>query len=163
MAKRPPRQAPKAQTVAGRGKSLTPLWIVLAVVLLLAISLPSMLIVGVGMLPTAVAFIIDRAQKKNATFCVGGMNFSGVFPSLLDLWTGSHTIDSATDIITDVYALAAMYGASGFGWLLFIAIPPVVAAFLTVMAQHRIAQLRTSQKQIIDEWGDDVANTPAKG
>jgi hypothetical protein len=33
----------------------------------------------------------------------------------------------------------------------------VVGAFLTVMAQRRIGQLRRDQKELIEEWGEDVA------
>jgi hypothetical protein len=42
-------------------------------------------------------------------------------------------------------------------WMIFIAIPPVVGAFLTVMAQRRVSQLRRDQKELIEEWGEDVA------
>ena len=61
------------------------------------------------------------------------------------------------EVLTDVFSLLLMYGAAGFGWMIFIAIPPVVGAFLTVMAQRRVSQLRRDQKELIEEWGEDVA------
>ncbi|MDP6885190.1 MAG: hypothetical protein QF830_13745 [Rhodospirillales bacterium] len=109
------------------------------------------------MLPTVVAFIVDRTRQKYAVFCVGGMNFSGVFPYLLDLWAGEHTAAAAMEILTNVFSLLLMYSAAGFGWAIFIAVPPVVGAFLTVMAQRRVSQLRRDQKELIEEWGEDVA------
>jgi len=41
--------------------------------------------------------------------------------------------------------------------LIYMAIPPVVAALMAVAAQQRIMQLRTSQREMINEWGQDIA------
>ena len=60
-------------------------------------------------------------------------------------------------MMSDVFTLLAIYGSAAFGWLMFMAIPPVVATFLTVVSQRRVAQLRTLQREIIDEWGESVA------
>ena len=109
-----------------------------------------------GMMPTLVARIIDRSHKHAATFCVAGMNFCGVFPYLMKLWTENHSLQGAGDILTDVFALLAMYGAAAFGWMLFVVIPPGVITFLNVMAQRRVALLRTRQREIIEEWGEGV-------
>ncbi len=131
------------------------------IVILLWVSLDTVILVLLGMLPTIVALIIDRSKHKSSTLCVGGMNFSGVFPYLLELWTGANT--SAIAIITDIYKLLVMFAAAGFGWMLFLAIPPVVGAFLTVMSQRRVAQLRSNQKNIIEEWGEGVAGNLTDG
>ena len=133
------------------------LWAGFAFVGLVVISLPTVMVVGLGMLPTVVAGIVDRSEQKYATCCVGGMNFSGVFPYLLDLWTGFHTFEAASDILTDVFALVVMYGTAGFGWMVFIGVPPVIATFLTVLAQRRVSQLRASQRNVVEEWGEGVA------
>ena len=82
-------------------------------VLLIAFSLPSLIVFAVGLLPTGVAFIIDRSDQKTGTFCVGGMNLCGVFPYVIKLWTGKHTPSAATEIISDVLALLVMYAAAG--------------------------------------------------
>ncbi|MBL6945739.1 MAG: hypothetical protein ISR47_03790 [Rhodospirillales bacterium] len=112
---------------------------------------------GIGMPPTLVAWMIDRTYQKSATYCVAGLNFCGLFPYLLDLWLGLHSVDSAFSMMSDVFTLLAIYGSAAFGWMMFIAIPPVVATFLTVIAQRRVAQLRTLQRDIISEWGEGVA------
>jgi len=135
----------------------TALWLFVLIVGLIWISLPTVLMIVVGMPPTVVAWIIDRSHQKSATYCVAGMNFCGLFPYLMDLWVGVHSMKAASAIVTDVFALLAIYGAAAFGWVIYITIPPVVSTFLTVMAQRRVAQLRTLQRQIIDEWGEGVA------
>lgn len=138
--------------------SWTPLWVSAIVACAMLVSISSVVLICLAMLPTAVAFIVDyRTPQRYAAFCVGGMNLSGTFPSLIDLWSGSHDIDLALHILSDVFALAVIYGAAAFGWLVYMTIPPVVAAFLTMMAQHRVQQLRAVQVQLVEEWGDVLA------
>ena len=131
-------------------------------VLLVMVALPTVLLLIVGMLPTIVAWLVDRTKQKYATFCVGGLNACGVFPYILDLWTGTHTPAAAFGILTDVFALAIMFGTAAFGWMMYSSIPPVIVSVLTVMAQRRIAQLRTNQRRIIEEWGEEVAEIAGK-
>ena len=53
-----------------------------------------------------------------------------------------------------------MYGAAGFGWILYIVIPSAVIALLNLLAQRRITRLRNQQRELINEWGKDVAVRP---
>jgi len=132
-------------------------------VLFTAFSLPSLIVFAVGLLPTGVAYIIDNNDQKTGTFCVGGMNICGVFPYAMKLWTDNHSVSAATDIVSDVFTLLIMYAAAGFGWMMFLAIPPVVASFLSVMAQSRVKVLRATQQDIMEEWGPEVAAAADNG
>ena len=123
------------------------------------VSLSSMVLVFFAMLPTVVALIIDRTPQRYATFCVGGMNFCGTFPSLMELWRGDHTVAGAIDILTNVFSLFVMYGAASFGWMVYMGIPPVIGAFLTIFAQRRIQRLRSMQRELIAEWGEVLATS----
>ncbi|MGH6662519.1 MAG: acyl-CoA synthetase [Rhodospirillales bacterium] len=133
------------------------MWILLCLVALLVISLPTVLLLLFGMLPTIVAWVIDRSQQKYATFCVCGMNFSGVFPFLSDVWFKDHSTDAAVRILTNVFDLTVIYGAAAFGWMMFIAVPPVITQFISAMLQKRVATLREQQQKIIEEWGEGVS------
>lgn len=132
------------------------IWGLLIFMLLLIVALPTVMLVGFGMLPGLVAMIIDRTEERSATFCVGGLNFCGVFPYLMDLWFGDHSLDQAITQLTDVFALAVMYGGACMGWMLYLSLPPVIASFIQVMSERRLQQLRKTQRQILDEWGDEV-------
>ena len=140
------------------GKSGFWLWGVTIFVMVLILVPATVIVLLLGSLPTIVAWLIDRSKDKFATFCVGGMNFCGVFPYLLKLWFDDHSISAALNIVSDVFALAVMYAAAGFGWALFISIPPVVAAFLNVIAERRVIYLRSVQKAITSEWGHSVTD-----
>lgn len=158
MAEEADNQAP----APARRVPLAPIGIGLTFVGVVIFSLPTVMLVFFGMMPTLVAAIIDRSPQRYSTFCVGGMNLCGVFPYLLDLWAGAADIAAATDIFTDVFALMLMYSAAGFGWMIYSALPPVVVALLQVMAQRRAAQCRELQNDLIEEWGEDVAH-PEEG
>ncbi len=150
------KTAPAAKKGRLNSSQLT-LWLSIGFVVLIILSLPSVVLIFFGMLPTTVAFIIDRSKQHNAAYCVGGINFCGVFPYMMDLWSGDNSMDMSGRILTDVFSLVIMYGAAGFGWMIYISLPPVIAAFLSVMAQHKLSTLRTTQRQLIKEWGEDVS------
>lgn len=163
--KAPPPAKGGAKAAAPKKGSapMTMVGIAAALVGLVVVALPTVVLLFFGMLPTVVAYLIDRTPQKYATFCVGGMNFCGVFPYVLDLWNGFHSMANAFNILTDVFALLLMYGTAAFGWALFASIPPVVVSVLTVIAQRRVSTLRTNQRRIIEEWGEDVAKVVGGG
>ncbi len=132
------------------------IWGLLIFMLLLIVALPTVMLLGFGMLPGLVAMIVDRTEERSATFCVGGLNFCGVFPYLMDLWFGDHSLNQAITLLTDVFALAVMYGGACMGWMLYLSLPPVIASFIQVMSERRLQQLRKTQREILDEWGDEV-------
>lgn len=144
------------QTATSRNRGNLLLWSGIILVGLVAASLPTVMLVGIGMLPTFVAWICDRSEEKFATFCVGGLNFSGVFPYVMELWSGTHSIEAATGIMTNVFSLLVMFGSAGLGWMLFAAVPPVIATFLKVLSERKLTVLRTQQRKLVEEWGEEV-------
>ena len=151
--------ASKAPPKAQMGSGTFILWAI-AFVAILFVFTGSVILLLVGMAPTMVAYIIDRTPKKYAAFCVGGMNFTGVFPSILKLWAGNPDVRTGIQIAFNPFDLTVMYGAAAFGWMLYQAIPPVVAAMIAVSAHHRISQLRSRQRELIKEWGDALTLAP---
>jgi len=159
MARKPTRNinavnAPKRKN----RKAIIVLWSSVAVVVLLIFAMPTVMLLFFGMLPSFVAYIIDRAPEKYSTFCVAAMNFTGLFPYMLDLWVGSHTILAAIDTLTNVFALFIIYGSAGFGWFIFTSIPPVMSSVFSAFNQKRVASLRARQRTLIGEWGEGVAH-----
>lgn len=115
------------------------------------------ILIAVGMVPTIVAYAVDKTPGKYATICVGGMNFSGVFPALTTYWDGNSTFTAVFDIVGDPFNMTIMFLAAGFGWALYSFVPPIISAALAVAAQHRIQQLRSDQRALIQEWGPAIA------
>ena len=149
-----PRQAPSAATRRSSGRIL---WLTVVVALLLPWILPSMIVILVGMVPALIALIVDRSPSKYGALTIASLNFAGVLPSLVKLWAKSQSLENALNIVVDVFALAVMYGAAGFGWMIYVTVPAFVASIFTVVAQRRVAVLRETQRKIIEEWGESIA------
>ena len=121
----------------------------------------SVMVIAIGMIPTLVAFVVDRSPHKYATLCVGGLNLSGVFPYLLDLWAmGAGDMSMARTIVTDPYSLMVMLATAGFGWIVYLALPPAVATVMMILSQKKVAQLRAQQREILEEWGEGIIAVP---
>ncbi len=133
----------------------------MAVLAALIFSLPTVVLLFLGLLPAMVAFIVDDDPRKYATKCVVATNFAGTWFFLLQLWTADHSLGEAMGILTDVYAWLLIYGSAALGWLCFLWFPSIAALFMEMTAERRIANLKLKQKKLIDAWGEGVVRAAA--
>lgn len=140
----------------GGGKGSLALLIAICSLPLLYMLLPTMILLFFTMLPTGAAFFLERKTERYAWITVGGLNFAGVAPSLIELWFGGQRMDQVWKIMS-LATLIVSYGSAAFGWLLFMAVPPLVGVFLTLSAGHNVTRLRARQRQLVDHWGPEVA------
>jgi Flp pilus assembly protein TadB len=117
---------------------------VIAIVVLALTALPLCLLVIGGMLPTAVAVVVDHHQRRYLARTVGAMNLAGVMPGALRLWEAGVSFDSLQQVIDSPYNWLVMYGAAAIGWVLYFCVPPVVA-------------------MVIEEWGEEVTGRKRDG
>ena len=156
------KASPQRSTGAPSGRgglALAPVGFVLILLLILFLSMPTVVMLGFGLIPGIVAYLIDRTPQKNATYCVASLNFAGLFPSLMELWRGSHDVETAITILTDAFSLIVIYGSAAMGFAVYMAVPPVIAAFRAVVNEHRATQLKDIQRQLIEEWGEEVSTS----
>ncbi len=116
---------------------------------------PTMIVLGVALVPTGVAFLLERRKGFYGGLTVGAMNLAGAAPFLADLWFDGHTIEAALGIITNVFAWMSFYGAAMFGWAIYSTTPSVVSTFMAMTAGRRIAAMREQQKDLVQKWGPD--------
>lgn len=150
-----PAQRPRRQPARRRSAGTSPYLVLLMgfVVMAFLFALPTVPILLLGMIPTGVAMVVDRTPGKTAAVCVAGLNFAGVAPFIAALWKGPNTLGHSIAIMTDIYSWLGMYGAAAAGWLLFLALPPVVASFLKIHVAQRVSTLRNTQAKLKAEWG----------
>lgn len=160
MAKKKATLKPRA-AVKARGPSNMSLniLIVVAGLVMVAFFMPTLILLGFAMMPTFVALVVDRGPKRYGGITVGGMNFAGVAPYLMELWSGPNDVPAALMILGDVFTLVVIYGAAAIGWFLYSATPAVMTAFLGATSTRRIASLRNRQQELLREWGPEVAQT----
>jgi len=133
----------------------------IGVVLMFAVGLflflPTVLLITVAMLPTGVALVVDRSSSRTGWLCVGGLNFAGLVPGLMELWFDGHTLEHAVRIMSDVLNMMLILGAAGIGWILFMTTPQIIATIMQLTSDRRIAKLKAQQQQLVEDWGPEVA------
>jgi len=158
--------AKKAKTAAAKGgkKGQTPagkLFMTVALLAMIPFSLPTMLLLFAGMLPTLVAALTDRTTSRYAWICVGGCNFAGLCPAVLNLWFGHHEITYALHQVTSVRVMLMSYLAAAGGWGLYFIAPPIVLTVMAATSKRRAAALTSQLKKLEDEWGTEVQQKAA--
>lgn len=146
--------AKKKKRTKRKGSMLT---LVLLVIPAALVVLPTSILFGVDMIPTIVAYVVDRDPEKSAPITVGGLNFCGCMPFAIDLWKHNHTIMAAGKVFADPLSWLVMYGAAAVGWALYYGIPPVVANVEVSRAEKRVEALKQTKVALVQEWGPEVA------
>ena len=118
--------------------------------------IPTVIVLSVAMIPTGVAFLMERRKGYYGGLTVGCMNLAGVSPYLFDLWFNGHNVQAAVGIITNVFAWMMFYGAAMFGWAIYSTTPSLVSTFMTMTSGRRITALRAQQRELVQKWGPDV-------
>jgi len=137
------------------------LLVTVALLALIPFSLPTMLLLFAGMLPSLVAALTDRSSSRFAWICVGGLNFAGLSPAVLNLWFGHHEITYALRQVTSVPVMLMAYVAAAAGWALYWVAPPIVMTIMAATSKRRATSLHAQLKKIEEEWGKEVQSKAA--
>jgi hypothetical protein len=156
MAKKRGKTKASAPVARRGGSGVNRLLIFLTLLALVPFSLPTILVMFVGLLPAIVAGVVERGDNRYAWVCIGGVNFAGLAPWLFTLWFGHHTLQFAIEQVTNVTMLLVAYGCAAVGSVFYLALPPVVATIMAATAQHRALGLQASQRKLIEQWGEGV-------
>ncbi|MCG8354211.1 MAG: hypothetical protein MI920_01445 [Kiloniellales bacterium] len=128
---------------------------------LVAVLIPSCIVIGIGMVPTLVGHLFARRDRHFA-LCVGLANGCGVLPGLGDLWTSGHNVAAAWSVALDPqFWLFASSGAA-VGWFIYMAMPPIIAVYYTIASDARIRHLMQRRKLLIETWGEEIDSGPAE-
>jgi hypothetical protein len=131
----------------------------LAIAALTAIAvtaLPIFILFAVGLLPSLAAIVIDRDRGHYLARTVGAMNLAGVVPYAIGMWEHGISLAALQQLVTSPFAWLVMYGAAGFGWVLFLGLPQITAIVLDVQAEQLRSRLEARAKTLQEEWGEEV-------
>ena len=120
---------------------------------------PTVVLIAIGMIPTLVAFFVDRDPERSQTAAIGAMNCAGVVPFVIDLWSRGQTMDNTFRILAEPATWLVMLGAAAIGQLIIFALPPAMAMLTLARAELRLKVLRHNLEQLKASWGPDVATT----
>ncbi|GLQ06360.1 hypothetical protein [Sneathiella chinensis] len=117
---------------------------------------PTMLIIGVGMLPTLVAALARPGGVRGSIAAMLALNLAGVIPVVGMLWRWGHTLENAISLLTDVFMWLLMFGGAGVAAFLLWGVPILVHAAYEVQAQTMIKRLEKRRIKLIEEWGGQI-------
>ena len=155
------QERPRAPEAKGKGK-LSGRAIGTAVLLLpaIAVLMPTIILLGIGMAPTIVAYIVDRTSEKYLSITVGLLNVCGIMPGVVHLWSGGQSYSSALQIAGDPFTMVIAYSAAAVGWGVYLALPLILAHHYTSTTESRLLRLRSRQDDLIEAWGEEITGEP---
>ena len=96
----------------GNGKLIVTGLLLLPVV---AVLLPSCIVLTINMAPTIVAYVVDRSREKYLAITVGLLNICGTLPALAELWNQGQSYSATMDISSNPFQWLMAYGAAAIG------------------------------------------------
>lgn len=158
MAGQPKQSNAASPKGAGKGK-LSGRAIGTGIIMLpvIAVLMPSCILLALNLSPTIVAYAIDRSREKYLSITVGLLNFSGSLPALLRLWTEGQTYEVALRVAGDPFNMLISFGAAAVGWCIYLAMPIILAHYYTLTSSTRLRILQQRQEILIEAWGDEIA------
>lgn len=129
---------------------------VLVGIAVLIVFLPTTALLIVGMIPTMVAFVVDRQPGRNKTFTIGVMNFAGCFSYVLDIWLHANSINYSLFLLTQPKTYVVMYAAAAIGYVIDWGITLIVSAILVQRSEMRLKKIEKEKEALAQRWGKDV-------
>ena len=121
-----------------------------------AVLLPSCIVLAVNMVPTFVAYVVDKSHEKYLAITVGLLNACGALPALAELWMQGQSYDAALDISSNPFHWLMAYGAAAIGWVVYLGLPPVLGHYYGITSQTRLLNHRRKQEVLVRAWGEEV-------
>ena len=137
----------------GTGKLVVTGLLMLPVV---AVLLPSCIVLVVNMLPTIVAYVVDKTHEKYLAITVGLLNACGTLPALAELWSQGQSYDAALDVASNPLHWLMAYGAAAIGWGVYLGLPPILGHYYAITSQARLLNHRRKQQVLVETWGEEV-------
>lgn len=122
------------------------------------------LIVILAILPSAIAYFIDRTPKKPNFKVVAACNISAALPFIVQIVNFSlkKQFSEAGQVVDNFSVWAFIYFGAAAGWgMLYLA--KVVARVITLMHyDYGIKLLEKKQELLVKEWGEEIIQPAAK-
>jgi hypothetical protein len=151
-----PKQASKAE--AGTApKAFKPALLLVLLLPVAALMAPIAIVMVAALVPSVVARIVDSSPNRYLTFTVLGLNLVGSLYFVHRVLTMGNSLEVVVTVLQDSVGWLAALSGAGCGWLLYLAVPPLIAKMAEAQSGLRLRRVHRDQSQLIKEWGDAVA------
>lgn len=138
-----------------KAKSTFWVFVVLACCFLVFLMPTIFILVVVGMLPTWIAGFVER-HGMGRVQVTAGLNLAGVLPFVGKLWQSNGSFAALTDLASNVFVWAAVYGSASAAIALLWIGPQIAAMYLDFKAARYTHYLNRERAILLEEWGDSL-------
>lgn len=143
----------KEQTPFKFGKTQKIL-LLLLIFLITMHTLPMVLILFIGLLPTFTLMVID-IKNINKLIIVGCFNLAGVFVYVFNIFK-NFSVDNAVFLFSDIFNMIMMLGSAAIGLLLYYEMPLLFSYLSKMATAKRIASIDARLEKMREKWGNDI-------
>ncbi|HEV8392030.1 MAG TPA: hypothetical protein VGQ35_19410 [Dongiaceae bacterium] len=155
MAKGTPAGAPAP--AAPTPKGFKPVLLLVLLLPAAALMAPLAIVLVAALVPSMVARIVDASPARYLTFTVFSLNLVGALYFVHQVLTLGNSLDVVSIVLQDSIGWLAAFSGAGCGWLLFLAMPALVAKLAEAQSALRMRRVHRDQTQLTEEWGQVVA------
>ncbi len=113
----------------------------------------------IALLPSIVAYYLDRTSSKTRYHTVLACNLSGVIPYMAEILRNNGTQGGyVTELMSDPFTWLVVYASAGFGWLLLFATPIFAQFIISMFNSGQMARYQSIQDRMVKDWGKEVAD-----
>jgi hypothetical protein len=124
---------------------------------------PTTMLLALLMLPTIVAYTIDKQVGRPFTITVALLNGAGCVPAILELWSDGHTILAAQGVLANPWFWLSAYFCAALGWTIYLTLPTILRRYYDRITDSRVRALQRQQDKLIEEWGEEVTGAARAG
>ncbi len=117
-------------------------------------TLPMVLILFIGLLPTFTLMVID-IKNINKLIIVGSFNLAGVFFYIFNIFK-NFSVGNAVFLFSDIFNMILMLGSAAIGLLLYYEMPLLFSYFSKIATAKRIANIDNRLEKMQEKWGKDI-------
>ncbi len=121
-----------------------------------AVLLPSCIVLTVNMVPSIVAYVVDKSREKYLAITVALLKICGTLPALAELWQEGQSYAAALDIAANPIHWLMAYGAAAIGWTIYLGLPPILRHYYGITSQARLLNHQRKQQILVEVWGEEV-------
>lgn len=132
----------------------------LGLFLLIYKTLPAVIILVIGLLPTITVILTDPKNSSKLTI-IGCFNLSGVFICMMSLFN-NFQISEAFFIIGNIFNLIIMLGSAAIGAIIYYELPDLFVLFLKISSKKRLKTIEEKLEKLSLDWGKEIIEEPNK-
>lgn len=148
-------KAPSCQRLSNVQKWL----LFLAVFITVFITLPAVIILIIGLLPT-ITILVTSPKNTNKLTIVGCFNLAGVLICIMDV-LNNFSVREALFILGNIFNLIIMLGSAGLGLILYSELPNLFIYLTKVSSEKRLKIIDERLARLGEEWGEETISNQA--